>query len=208
MTRSLLAAAAGLAVSVAVSAAPTPKAETVVYVNLKEYANVKLGENLHSDAYPNNNLKALPTGKQKLGDVTFEIGAGILQLGSSQVQGKPTKIEGIKVGKPVKMLHFLHGTGFGTDEGTVIGKYVIRYDDKTTAEVEVVYGRDVVDWWAYPDQKAPTQAKVAWEGENEAAAGFNAKIKLYLMSWENPSPAKGVVSIDFLAPDPEQAAAP
>ena len=79
---------------------------------------------------------------------------------------------------------------------------------KSTAEIEIAYGRDVVDWWAYPDRKAPTKGKAVWEGENEASKGFDAKIKLYLMTWENPKPDKTVESIDFVAPNPEQPAAP
>lgn len=205
MTRTLFALAVTAAV---VSAAPTPKTDPVVFVNLKDHVNVKMDENLHSNRFPNNNLSTLPTGKQKFGDVTFEVGKGVVQLGSSSVTTKPNEVKGIKVGKTAKKMHFLQGTGYSSDDDTVIGKYVVHYDDKTTTEVEIVYGRDVVDWWAYPDQVAPTKGKAVWEGENEASKGFEAKIKLYLMTWENPSPAKAVASIDFVAPHPEQAAAP
>jgi hypothetical protein len=71
-----------------------------------------------------------------------------------------------------------------------------------------MYGRDVVDWWAYPDRKGPTKGKAVWEGENEASKGFDAKIKLYLMTWENPKPDKKVETIDFVATNPDQPAAP
>ena len=63
----------------------------------------------------------------------------------------------------------------------------------------MAYGRDVVDWWAYPNQVAPTAAKVAWEGENEPAKTYEAKIRLYLTTWKNPHPKKRVVSLDFVA---------
>jgi hypothetical protein len=72
----------------------------------------------------------------------------------------------------------------------------------------VVYGKDVVDWWAYPDQKAPSKGKAVWEGENEAAKQFEAKIKLYLKTWENPHPKKKLVSIDFVGTAAETGAAP
>src|SRR5947209_6520911 len=166
--------AAALAGASGLFAAPAPKDEPSGCISLKSYANVKLDENLHTNNYENNNLKSLPTGRQKLGGITFEIGQAVMQLGSSNVEGKPEKIEGVKVGKFAKKLHFLQATGFSTEDGTVIGKYVIRYADKTTAEAEVVYGRDVVDWWAYPDQKEPSKGKAVWEGENEASKGFNA----------------------------------
>ena len=208
MIRSLLTFAAGLAAAISVSGAPAPKTVPIQFISLKGHTNVKMDENLHSDRFADNNLKSLPTGKQKMGDVEFEIGDGILQLGSANVTTKPNKIEGIKVGRTLKKLHFLQATGYMTEPDTVIGKYIINYDDKSTAEIEIVYGKDVVDWWAYPDQAAPTKGKAVWEGENEASKGFDAKIKLYLMTWDNPKPDKRVASIDFVAPNPEQGAAP
>jgi hypothetical protein len=204
----MLTFAAGLALAVGVSGAPAPKTDPIKFISLKGHTNVKMDENLHSNRFENNNLKSLPTGKQKMGDVEFEIGDGVLQLGSNQVTTKPNKIEGIKVGGAVKKLHFLHATGYSTEPDTVIGKYIVHYDDKSTAEIDIVYGKDVVDWWAYPGRDGPTKGKAVWEGENEASKGFDAKIKLYLMTWENPKPDKKVVTIDFIAPNPEQDAAP
>lgn len=208
MIRSLSTFGVGLAIAFGVAGAPAPKSEPIQFISLKGHTNVKMDENLHSDRFPNNNLKSLPTGKQKLGDVQFEIGEGVLQLGSSNVVGKPSKIEGIKVGRAFKKLHLLHATGYNAEDGAVIAKYVIHYEDKTTSEVEVKYGEDVVDWWAYPDRAGPSKGKVAWEGENEASKGFEAKIKLYLKTWENPKADKRVVSIDFVATNPEGPAAP
>jgi len=203
----MLTLAAGLATAIGVSGAPAPKTEPIKFISLKGHTNVKMDENLHSDRFANNNLKSLPTGKQKFGDVEFEVGDGVLQLGSSSVD-KPKEIKGIKVDGSLKKLHFLHATGYNAEPDTVIGKYIVHYDDKSTAEIDIVYGRDVVDWWAYPDREGPTKGKAVWEGENEASKGFDAKIKLYLMTWENPKPEKKVASIDFVAPNPEQSAAP
>jgi hypothetical protein len=208
MTRTLTALGACLTFGLALSAAPAPPQESITYIDLAPHMNVKLKDNLHSDRFPNNNLASLPTGKQTFADVKFQVGDGLVQLGSAQIPGKPAKVEGIKVGRTLTKLHILHATGYTTDEQIQIAKYVIHYDDKTTAEVEVVYGKDVVDWWAYPDQKAPTRSKVAWEGENEAAKGFEAKIKLYLTTWENPHPKKKVVSIDYVATAPDKNPAP
>lgn len=206
MVRPLLSLTAGVVAAAGLLAAPAAKTQPTQFISLKGHTNVKMDENLHSNNYPNNNLKSLPTGKQKLGDVEFEIGDGVLQLGSANVD-KPKEFKDIKVGRTLKKLHFLQACGYNTEDGTVIAKYVIHYDDKTTADVEVQFGRDVVDWWAYPDRAAPTKGKVAWEGENEAAKGFDAKIKLYLMTWENPKPDKKVETIDFVATSPEQPAA-
>jgi hypothetical protein len=207
MSRSL-AALAGIVFAGALTAAPAPEDAGPFYIDLQPQANVKLKDDFHSGRYAGNNLANLPTGKQTFADVKFKIGDGLLQLGSSNVPDKPDKIEGIKVGRAFKKLHFLHACGHKAPDDTVIAKYVINYDDGTTADVDVTYGKDVVDWWAYPDQKAPTDGKVAWEGENEPSKEFSAKIKLYLMTWENPHPKKKVKTIDFVATAKDAGAAP
>ena len=189
-------------------AAPIPKSAPKDSISLKDQINVKLDENLHSEAYANNNLKALKSGSQKLEGITYEIGEGVVQLGSSNVKEKPEKVEGIKVGRTAAKLQFLQGTGYSGTDGAVIGKYVVHYADKSTVDIEIVYGKHVVDWWAYPDKPAPTDAKVAWEGDNEAAKEFKAKIKLYQMEWTNPNPEKEIVSLDFVATDIAQSSAP
>jgi hypothetical protein len=204
----ILGATVGAIAGLTALAAPLPKTDSIYYVDLKDHINVKLNENLHSNNYENNNLNSLKTGKQTLLEVPFEIGKGVLQLGSKSVEGKPKKFEGIKVGKEAKKLHFLHATGYSAENNTVIGKYIIHYDDKTTKEIEIVFGKDVVDWWAYPDREGPTEGKVAWESENDASKGFNAKIRLYLKTWENPKPDQKIVSIDFVVENEEQAPAP
>jgi hypothetical protein len=103
------------------------------------------------------------------------------------------------VDRNVTKLHFLHATGYRTEPDTVIGKYVIQYEDNTKAEIEIVYGKDVVDWWNYPCAPGTSRGKVAWKGENEASKGFNATLQLFLMTWENPHPKKKVASIAYLS---------
>src|SRR5438132_6875608 len=40
------------------------------------------------------------------------------------------------------------------------------YEDKTKAEIDIVYGRDVRDWWYAESDPAADRSKVAWTGEN------------------------------------------
>jgi hypothetical protein len=77
---------------------------------------------------------------------------------------------------------------------TPIGRYVVHYDDNSTEEIEIVYGKDVVDWWVQPGVSDPTRSKVAWEGQNAISA-----IKLFLTTWENPNPEKRIVTLDYVA---------
>jgi hypothetical protein len=178
------------------------------YIDLAPHFNAKLAENFHDNAFDGNHLGSLPTGKQTFAGVKFNVGTGLIQLASSQLKDRPAKVEGIKVGRTLGKLHFLHACGYHGDDGQVIGKYVVHYDDNSSAEVEIVYGKDVVDWWVKPGEKDPTRAKVAWEGQNDGSKTFEAKIKLFLTTWENPHPKKKVVSLDYLATATDGPAAP
>jgi hypothetical protein len=99
------------------------------------------------------------------------------------------------VGLKAEKLHLLHAGGHrgGTALNAPVARYVIRYADRTKAEVEVAYGRDVVDWWVQPGVADPTRGKVAWEGENKLS-----RVKLFLTTWENPCPDKRIVTIDYV----------
>jgi hypothetical protein len=171
----------------------------LTFLDLQAKANHKRADDFHSGRYPGNNLASLPAGEQTLGGVKFHIGEGVLQLGSSTIADKPEKVEGIPVGRRVAKLYILHATGYSPEEEEKrIGAYTVHYQDGTTATIPVVYGQDVMDWWKYPGAADPTRAKVAWEGKNEPAKNeFDATIRLYLTTWENPHPEKAVATIDY-----------
>jgi hypothetical protein len=191
------------------TAAPAPTKPAFSPVDLKGHVNQKLKDPFHGDTRSGNNLACLPTGKHTFAGVPFTIGDGVVQLGSARVRG-PAKVENIKVGRTVSKLHLLHSCGCGGADpvGTVIGRYIVSFDDKTKEEIPIAYGKDVVDWWVMPGQKDATASKVGWEGQNEAAKPHKAKIKLSLTTWQNPHPGKRVVAIDFVAATPKRQAAP
>ena len=205
MSRLLLVTSVCLLSVALAAAAPAPKKEATTPLDLQPKANQKLTENLHSDNFANNNLAGLKTGKQTLEGIPFAIGEKLIQLGCKSLPDKPEKVEGIKVERAVTKLHFLHATGYRTEDETVIGKYIAHYDDNTKEEIEIVYGKDVRDWWNYPCAPGASRGKVAWKGENEASKGFNATLQLFLMMWENPHPRKKVTSLDFVSTQTEAA---
>jgi hypothetical protein len=187
----------------------------LTYLDLQPYANQKLKDNFHSGA-EGNNLAELSEGEQTLEGVKFKIGESLIQLGSKVLENPPEKVEGIKVDKALAKLHILHATAYGRgQEGdelyvaddTVIGKYIVNYDDKSTETIEIAYGKDVRDWWYGEGDKEVSRGKVAWKGDNERAKSLNAKIRLYLTTWTNPKPEKKVASIDYISTK-ETAAAP
>ena len=160
-------------------------------IDLGPHVNQKLNERFHNYR-EGNDLATLPTGRQNFAGIAFTVGGGVVQVGGE----KPAKVAGIKVDAKAVKLHFLHAGGFcgSVPLNTPIGKYVVHYDDKSTEEIEIVYGKDVVDWWVQPGVSDPTRSKVAWEGQNAFSA-----IKLFLTTWENPNPEKRIVTLDYVA---------
>jgi hypothetical protein len=159
-------------------------------IDLGPYFNQKLKERFHN-YLQGNDLAVLPTGKQTFAGVKFTVGDGVVQLGG----GKPDRVEGIKVGVKAVKLQFLHACSFSGDTplNTPIGKYEVHYEDKTTADIDIVYGQDVVDWWVQPGVADPTRGKVAWEGANNFS-----QVKLYLTTWANPHPNKQIAALNYV----------
>ncbi|MCI0460366.1 MAG: hypothetical protein L0Z62_25720 [Gemmataceae bacterium] len=179
------------------------------YVDLQPRANQKLTDNFGGDQ--GNTLASLPKGEQTFEKVKFKIGDGLLQLGGPLLKAqKPDRVEGVQVGKVFARLHLLHATQYGSLSGiiaddTEIAKYVVHYEDGTTATIPVVYGRDVRNWWFSIKEKGVTRGKVAWTGENEATKqtlsrpkNAQRRLRLYLGTWENPHPTKRVLRIDYV----------
>jgi hypothetical protein len=131
-------------------------------------------------------------GKYHIGDGDYRIANGIVQLSGTNLQDAPEEVKGIKIGLKLKKLQILHATGWGSDvpDSTQIGTYVIRYEDGSTVELPVKYGVHVRDWWAFGPSEV-SEGKVAWTGRNQQSA-----IRLYSLTWENPSPDKVVKEID------------
>ena len=193
----------------AFTVAQTPAADKEsIPIDLQPKANQKLDENFHNEKFEGNKLAGIPKGESLFGDVKFKIEEKLIQLGCKYVQDKPDKVEGIKVGKKFAKLYLLHATGFGAfgsqgdplyiSDGTAIGKYMVKYEDKSEEVIPIVYGEDVRDWFNHDQSKPATRGKVVWEGENDFARQFGAKLRLYMTEWKNPKPDKKVVSIDFV----------
>ena len=87
--------------------------------------------------------------------------------------------------------------------GAVVARYVIHYDDKSRAEVPVVYGIDTVDHWIAnnPDEVNQGVKHIVWE------QGFDTGMKNYPRSvlgvmrqaWQHPHPDKIISHIDFIS---------
>jgi hypothetical protein len=166
-------------------------------VDLQNRANQKRVDDFHQNNLPGNNLVELESGKHQLLGIPFQVGEGVIQLGSAFLKEMPEKAE-IKVGRKFATLHVLHATAYGVNEGQVtIGGYTLHYEDGKTHTIPIVNGKDVHGWWKRPDAPDPTPAKVGWEGSNAYVKRSDNKIRLFVSTWDNPRPGLKVVSIDF-----------
>jgi hypothetical protein len=101
------------------------------------------------------------------------------------------------------------GNSWFVKDGTLVGQYTVRYEDGSTEAILITYGEDVRDWWCGgADKKELARGRLAWSGENAAAAQFNAKVQVYASTWTNPKPDKKVTRIDFNSNSSETVAAP
>jgi hypothetical protein len=176
-------------------------------VDLTDYYNAILTETWHPgnqiSLQRRNDLSGMPRGIQKFSDIEFDV-RGLVQLlgrGPKSWGGVfPEHVNGIKVGKSAKTLHFLHGTGYQAKDGTTIGYYIVNYETGPERKIPIVYGMDVRDWWFWENEpEKADRSKVAWKGTNEASEKAGMSLRVYSSSWTNPQPDDVIKSIDYVS---------
>jgi hypothetical protein len=94
----------------------------------------------------------------------------------------------------------LHATAFAVAEGTPVAALILHYDDGTQAELDLVYGQHVRNWWQEPAEPSEIpHGKVVWQGNNPIARAAGATLRLYLSTLENPYPDRKVTHLDFVS---------
>jgi hypothetical protein len=73
----------------------------------------------------------------------------------------------------------------------------VTYDDNSQETIPIVYGKNILNWWFTEGEAGPTEARIAWTGDDANANRNAKKVRLYLVTWTNREPTKRVVSIDF-----------
>ena len=176
-------------------------------VNLDDFSQGRIvGAPLH-DRDPNNNLAEIPAGHQIMDGVRFNV-ADLIVLASAQDAAKaynpyPVSVEGIPVNRLFREVHLIHGTTGSADEQALVAKLVLHYVDGSTADLDIVYGEQVYDWWfkgqGTSQLSLAGNTKVAWMGENKAARRKGYKIRVFETSFPNPKPSVRVETINYVS---------
>jgi hypothetical protein len=170
-----------------------------VPLDLSRHFNASLDASWHTPGTANH-LGSFPKGEQTFGEIPFRV-AGIVQLGARidkpWASQYPERVSGIPVGTRCRAIHALHGTGMSEKDGVTLGRFVVRYREGPAAEIPIVYGQHVRDWWYNPQTPEAAESAVAWTGTNEASAKAGMVLRIYRTSWVNPHPDLEVASLDF-----------
>ncbi len=195
---------------------------TAQQIDLTAYYTGELTEPFHPNGLmglQDNDLTALPGGLVSLGGVAFDVRGAIqlrptVSLGGAFArvwQEYPIHVDQIPVRQKVRQLHLLWGSSngepwlgleFSVPDGTIVAKLLLHYEDGQQAALDLVYGRDVRDWWFDPQRAAREQTdrgRVVWTGSNPVATVYNRSLRLYLTSRANPFPEARIVSVDFVS---------
>src|SRR5262249_5414261 len=108
----------------------------------------------------------------------------------------PEQITNIPIARAAQRLHFLHSSGWPASKGKEIGSYLLHYADGHEERIPIIYGKHV-DNCVVAGSKLPGlhAATVHWTGTNS----FGVAVRLFHTTWENPSPAALIESMDYLS---------
>ncbi len=167
-------------------------------LDLTAYFNFSLDDEIHHK--PGNTLSALPKGIQDFDGVKFDV-RGVVQLEGAISLEKttllyPRSITDIKVNLSCHAIHFLHSSAWNDDRGRCIGEYLVHYQNGEVANIPLVYGENVMDWWGQPNE---TGVMPVWTGENPRTKEIGFFLRVFKYSWKNPKPEIEITSIDLIS---------
>jgi len=164
------------------------------------------------DEVKGNNLAELPAGVQVFGGVRFDVEGKIQLLGERLPRFHrklPVRINGIVIGRKCERLHLLHGASFLRERGKKIASLVLHYADGSQADLGIIAGEHVLDWWGpIYNTDAGDERETSMPGTELAWSGGNPRIKqrspefslrLYKSTFANPHPELAVTSLDYVS---------
>jgi WD40 repeat protein/serine/threonine protein kinase len=170
-------------------------------IDLSAYYNVAL-EDSRIGKPDGEDLRSLRTGLQTFGTIPFDV-RGVLHLSSLSLKAGgvdfPEHIEGIRVGRKCRRLHFLQATTDWVKHGVPVGSYVFHYANGEERELPIVYGRDTGRSWGSPRLSKVGEAIIVWSGNGNRPARLDGSstLRVFKSTRDNLLPDVELVSIDF-----------
>jgi hypothetical protein len=126
-----------------------------------------------TDQGPNNDLRMLPLGKKRFGGVLFDIldpaankGKSCLVFSGPQRSGFLTTVVIPVADKTFNSLYFLHALAWTPETFASVGNILVDYADGSRQTSEVLFDRDLSNWW----NALPTKnGDVVWSASNNSA---------------------------------------
>ena len=156
--------------------------------------------------------KFVPIGFQTFCNVPLQIDGMICLYGEGNAQSGlkfPESCTGIPMNQKFETLYVYHAAFYGSSRGTPVYDIVFRYEDGTSATNQILYGEDVLDWYANGGKKVTgpvaARSRLAWHGGAGPGEG-KQPLRFCLTAVENPSPATTVTAIDMYSCKSQSAA--
>lgn len=181
--------------------------EDFIFVDLKPHANSKIMETswwtglagntdfeealeIAEDGYD----FELPAGNT----VPFKIEDAVLTVFGTNSAGMPISIEGIKIEATAESIYFLHMTAW-ENVGAPSYKFIMEYDDGKTEELLMESNINSDNWDQVPGAVPAPMAdeNSAWVWRESAVTVANGG--LISTRWDNPEPAKRIMTIDLVS---------
>jgi hypothetical protein len=184
-----------------------------IMIDLKPRLNASLLASIDGPAdVKENNLAELPPGVHSFGGVPFDVEGRIQLLGRNLLEsGKrfPVIVKNIPISRRCARIHLLHGASAVRTLDEKIASLVLHYKDGSQAQIGIISGQDVLDWWGPiyntdgREERHTTSpgTELGWAGSNpwikKRAPEFS--LRLYRSTFANPRPDLAITSMDYLS---------
>lgn len=151
---------------------------------------------LSNSPLTSNVVAQLASNVQVVAGHAFDVRGLVLTAPPGLLEGVPSRIDDLFVGRSCKRLYFLHGAStadqhLADDEN--VAEYVVHYADDSSSTIDVISGRDISNSILRPGDQTTRAGTLDIADAGNSQKG--TRLRLYVQAWENPHPEKVITSI-------------